>query len=332
MRMIIIMLLSNNNNHNHNNDDDDNKINYASSLARDFQQTLDLYEELENSFNPTNDVQYQKKIQNGIVQLEKMTRNVNLIGLFSVNETVDEVATENLKYLLLPALLGDFSLRYQKFDRLDMLEHGRVYYRDFIQRLNDYGICDIELKKNDYDDDDDEKGKNENETIEIGRIKKDPLISSAIFRESKIRRFQEAKKLDEKLLQLKRLILEQQTNASHIDEEMERKFYLTLISRWLSRAIEELANIDQELPMAKMRASIVASNSGNNRQNPSLSSSGQNKTKSNNKPLKPIIITRDATQKKVYGLGYPSLPTVTVDEFINQKVTDGTLAFNDKRM
>merc|ERR1712128_294410 len=39
--------------------------------------------------------------------------------------------------------------------------------------------------------------------------------------------------------------------------------------------------------------------------------------------LEPIIITRDKIQKEVYGLGYPSLPVLSVDEFYEKRVADG---------
>lgn len=38
--------------------------------------------------------------------LEKATRLASLIGLFSTNESIDEIATSDLQFLLLPALLG----------------------------------------------------------------------------------------------------------------------------------------------------------------------------------------------------------------------------------
>ena len=41
-------------------------------------------------------------------------------------------------------------------------------------------------------------------------------------------------------------------------------------------------------------------------------------------PFRPFIITKDQLQKKVIGAGYPSLPTLTVEEFYEQKVKDGT--------
>ena len=40
--------------------------------------------------------------------------------------------------------------------------------------------------------------------------------------------------------------------------------------------------------------------------------------------FRPFIITKDMIQKKVFGAGYPSLPTLTIEEFYEQKVQDGT--------
>ena len=81
--------------------------------------------------------------------------------------------------------------------------------------------------------------------------------------------------------------------------------------------------------MAKMRASMLVAE----RDNPGSTTANATRPRQPApKPLQPIIITRDARQKKVYGLGYPSIPTVTVDEFISQKLNDGSLAFNDERV
>lgn len=250
-----------------------------------------------------------------------MTRQINMLGLFSTNESIEEVTTENLKYLIVPAILADFSLRNQQFDRLDMLEHAEIYYKDYIQRLNDYGVCSIELNQNEPD-----LEKSDSKTSTKGLIKKDPLIASAIFRESKINRFKESKRVEEQLSSLKRLICEQENKGHSIDEDLERKFYITLITQWLNLAVDELASIEMEKPMAKMRASMLSADKSNS------GSSRSGDTRGKSKPFKPIIITRDAVQKKVYGLGYPSIPTVTVDEFIGQKISDGSLAFNDKRV
>merc|ERR1711981_1491094 len=41
------------------------------------------------------------------------------------------------------------------------------------------------------------------------------------------------------------------------------------------------------------------------------------------RPLKPIIITRDAVQKEVFGMGYKHLPILSIEEFYEQRVRDG---------
>ncbi|VDN23936.1 unnamed protein product [Gongylonema pulchrum] len=40
----------------------------------------------------------------------------------------------------------------------------------------------------------------------------------------------------------------------------------------------------------------------------------------------PFIITRDENQKKVFGLGYPSIPTMSVDEWYDDMVKSGRFA------
>ena len=39
--------------------------------------------------------------------------------------------------------------------------------------------------------------------------------------------------------------------------------------------------------------------------------------------LQPVIITKDKMQREVYGLGYPSLPVLSVDQFYEKRVADG---------
>lgn len=41
------------------------------------------------------------------------------------------------------------------------------------------------------------------------------------------------------------------------------------------------------------------------------------------RPLQPIIITRDAVQKQVFGMGYPSLPVMSIEEFYDERARNG---------
>ena len=37
------------------------------------------------------------------------------------------------------------------------------------------------------------------------------------------------------------------------------------------------------------------------------------------RPLKPIIITRDAIQKEIFGMGYKNLPVMSIEEFYEDR-------------
>ena len=41
--------------------------------------------------------------------------------------------------------------------------------------------------------------------------------------------------------------------------------------------------------------------------------------------FRPFIITKDMLQKQVYGLGYPGMPTVTIEEFMDEKIEMGQM-------
>ncbi len=70
--------------------------------------------------------------------LEDATRLVSSLGLFSDNETVDEVATSDLKFFLLPVLLGDLVLKIHSDDRLRTLTTAEIYFNDFLKRCRQY--------------------------------------------------------------------------------------------------------------------------------------------------------------------------------------------------
>jgi len=91
------------------------------------------------------------------------------------------------------------------------------------------------------------------------------------------------------------------------DEEAKRKFYISKIRWWINTAFDDLDYLHDELRVLLQRQSIDATDDEqtHNRRFGPISS----------RPLKPMIITRDQVQSKVFGLGYPSVPTVTIDEF-----------------
>lgn len=77
---------------------------------------------------------------------EDATRLVSMVDMFSNNETFEEVATENIKYFLLPALLGKLTNQIcVTDDRMHLVKVAEVYFVDFLKRLKAYGLTDVEI-------------------------------------------------------------------------------------------------------------------------------------------------------------------------------------------
>lgn len=234
--------------------------------------------------------------------LEKATMLVSMADIFSENETADEIATNNLQYLLLPALLGSLSLKLTSGDRKDIVNCADTYFKDFLRRCNQYGLSSYKFK-------DEEKEDNSNNS---NKSELDVITSQANTRANKIQRFREQKELKEKLEELKKNV-----ENEHCDEEIKRNYFLTMIKLFINEAADELSSIETEKEILEHMSKINRDEKPKKGPQP--------------KPLKPIIITKDAVQKAVFGAGYPSLPTMTVDEFYEQRVKDGVFPDPNKR-
>ncbi|QQP33041.1 Immunoglobulin-binding protein 1, partial [Caligus rogercresseyi] len=126
-------------------------------------------------------------------------------------------------------------------------------------------------------------------------------------REDKIRKYKEKKAIEDELEDLHAGVL----SSAQRDEDALRKYYLSLIHRFALLSLEELNSFKSEMEILHFMAK-------NKRSLPQASSEPPPK-----KPFKPIIITRDEAQKRVFGLGYSSVPIYSVEEFYEQRVRDG---------
>ncbi|CAL1290886.1 unnamed protein product [Larinioides sclopetarius] len=214
---------------------------------------------------------------------------VNELGLFSSNETADELQTSSIKYLILPAVLGCLNLSFQSIDlseRKEYVEKAEIYFRDFLLRCANYELCETSLRYF-------------KEILDSETTQKKPDPQS--LREKKIQQYRHKKELEEREKTLRPALERPEC------EENIREYYFVLLEKWILISIEELENskrekeILQNFPMKEM--------SRNDKQ----------KRKSDAKPLKPFIITKNEVQKKVFGLGYPSVPVLTIDDFYRQR-------------
>ncbi|CAG4989023.1 unnamed protein product [Colias eurytheme] len=266
------------------------------SLKSIYDTAMKLFDKIETGNEATNSDAVQMTLKTTISKFEKATNLVSLSGMFSKNESLDELPTETLQYLLLPALLGTLTLKLCNQPRKDIITVAEIYFRDFIQRCKDYGVTDVEVPQ---------PSANEDNTVSRPQSEQAKIASMVLTREAKIKRYKEMKELKEKLSTLSKAM-----DSPNVDDQTKREYFTTLLLNYVNQAMEELSSIEQEKPILEYMAKHAGELKPSKRERAPA--------------LKPIIITRDAIQKAVYGAGYPSLHTYTVEEFYDKRVREGT--------
>lgn len=267
-----------------------------------------LYDEVDTTNEPTAATHIQEKVRGGIRQLEQASEMVSQLDLFSRNEELEEIATIDLKYLMLPALLGALTMKQVNLaKRLEQVQKSRVYFLDFLRRCKEYNISKFELPIT-SESTSETTEESENGPSTSSQLPGPPdLVAMATQRNAKIERYKQKKDTEARLSEVKTAV-----DSGQADEEMVRDFYLLNVRRWIAISLEEIESIDQEMEILKRMDGLKQT------------SAETSKTKFR-PPMKPFILTKDAVQARVFGAGYPSLPTVTVDEWYEQHRKKGVL-------
>ena len=271
------------------------------SLSKVFDHAFKRHNEVVDSGEDTRSEEFQKRLQRTIMAMEDATRLVSVLDIFSRNETVSEVPTEHLKYFLLPAMLSNLhgKLAEDPQDRIGVIRIQETYLRDFIKRCNDYDIVQVQVPAQEEDKDED--------SVVGGPPQRPDLAKMTKEREEKMRRYKEQKSLEERLK-----VLEESMEAQGRDEDVVREFYLKTIQRFVNQALDDLASFAMEKPILRHMQRV---RSGQVPQQPPRQQP--------RRPLKPVIITKDAIQKEVFGMGYKNLPVLSIEEFYEQRVREG---------
>lgn len=212
--------------------------------------------------------------------------------------------------------------------------------RDYLQRCEEYELCDRPKDKTEQ----------QLAVVSSDTSKSDELaqlVRAANSRNNKIAQFRRKKELEE-LIQIMRDAVRNQT----IDDEAKREFFLNFLKKGIIDANEELDSLKLEKQIVEMRKKVKIPALDDNSATHSQSLTTQMPATAHNhshgvghghnhhghfhseqqrpKPLQPFIITRNAAQKAVFGMGYPSLPVLTVGEFYHQRVQDGIFPDEEK--
>lgn len=257
---------------------------------------------------------------------EQATVIVNQVGMFSPNELIDEVSTDSLPFMLLPYFLGKLTTKINNPHGTEAIELGEVYFGDHLQRCQEYELCEPPKSKSQQD--------NKTDAAQQKSEQRE-LIEAAYNRNDKIAQYRKVKEIDEYMYRMRDAV-----KNKTADEEVRREFFLKYLDKSIIDAKQELENLRMMKEMVKMRLTRMKAGEQKSFENSTADqqtnahdhghkhghSHGHqhhHHAETKTKPLQPFIITRNATQKAVFGLGYPSVPVMTVDEFYQQRVDEG---------
>lgn len=271
---------------------------------------------------------------------EEATVIVNQVSMFSANELIDEVSTDSLPFMLLPYFLAKLTTKINNPNNTDALDLGEIYFKDHLQRCQEYDLCETPKSK------EEEQDKQAGEKSEHRQ-----LVEAAFNRNDKIAQYRRMKEIDEYIGKMRAAV-----KNKTADDEVRREFFLKYLDKSIIDSRQELESLRMMKELAKMRLTRLSGGEAVNEvdtfhshesQGPSVPTTAiygghghshgpghhhnhQMAHAPKPKPLQPFIITRNAAQKAVFGLGYPSLPIMTVDEFYQQRVDEGIFPDEEK--
>ena len=79
-------------------------------------------------------------------KLRKLVANVQRQSLFSPNEELKEIETDNIKLLMAPYYMAFLLFRIMD-DRANRVKMAHVFYLEYLGMLDHYGVLDKEQKK-----------------------------------------------------------------------------------------------------------------------------------------------------------------------------------------
>uniref|UniRef100_A0A096ND32 Immunoglobulin binding protein 1 n=1 Tax=Papio anubis TaxID=9555 RepID=A0A096ND32_PAPAN len=265
-----------------------------------FETGKQLLDEVEVATEPAGSRIVQEKVFKGLDLLEKAAKMLSQLDLFSRNEDLEEIASTDLKYLLVPAFGGALTMKQvNPSKRLDHLQRAREHFMNYLTQCHCYHVAEFELPKT--------KNRSAENRTANSSMPYPTLVAMVSQRQAKIERYKQKKELEHRLSAMKSAV-----ESGQADDERVCEYYHLHLQRWIDTSLEEIESIDQEIKILRERDS-------------SREASTSNSSLQDRPPVKPFILTRNTAQAKVFGAGYPSLATMTVSDWYEQHRKYGAL-------
>ncbi|CAD7926678.1 unnamed protein product [Amoebophrya sp. A25] len=180
-----------------------------------------------------------------VTELRTLVTEVERSSVFSDNEDIDDLLTEDLKFLLLPQMVGDaLALDHNMETRFKSLSSAIISWQMYLSRAGRFNLVDAEDQDAVF------------EGIESGTAQQQ--------REGKISRYKRDQELEKKIDYFFARVAkmggeEEAWTGGGVDEEMARSCILDLLRKGVLHCIEEVAAAKRELPMLEMFSMRAAS-------------------------------------------------------------------------
>jgi immunoglobulin-binding protein 1 len=89
-------------------------------------------------FDPSPTGRYQETLSASIAAYQECLKIADQVSLFSPNESLEDISTKDLQYLLLYQALADVVLKVASADRKATLKAAQNYYERFLRQLDSY--------------------------------------------------------------------------------------------------------------------------------------------------------------------------------------------------
>ncbi|CAA7402510.1 unnamed protein product [Spirodela intermedia] len=187
----------------------------------------------------------QETLTKGVEMLKLCDQMISTLGLFSANETKDDVSTANLKYLLVPFYLGELSEKVAREDRLQVLKISLDQFKEFISSCEALDLVPEEETQNSVHVSGD--------TLAAKREKKISRFKRQRAAESKLQELKERRERRGRSLKAAALSTPVEAGEEDLldddDGEEEREAWVTTISLALCKAFDMVEMLKKEEDM-----------------------------------------------------------------------------------
>jgi len=209
-------------------------------------------------------------------------KSVEELDFFSINEDLEDLTISSIPFILIDAILGQlFSKQFtERNERKEQVETAIRYYNEFKMLTLQFNLTQINWPSRNRAKTPKDEHQSRDMRIQIQKEKKELEQITDNF--------------------IKRLIKDPES----LDDSFIKDQYLKCIRQLQINVVEDMENLALE--------QSFLSQSPPSKPLPSSNITSQ-------KP-KTFIIAKNELQKKVFGAGYPSTPTMTVEEFAEQEM------------